>query len=147
MFMRRVRMMGVGGGARPPPSNEDMAEKYGIGVKTEPEHLAANITNLKPEMVAIFPDIAKIWNEHNVKPFITSGNDYAPGRVPNSLHYEDLAIDLRTNYLDDSKQNEMADDLQELLGDNYDVISEHKPNSALDHIHIEYQLKPGMQIK
>lgn len=140
MFMRRVRMMGVGGGARPPPSNEDMAKKYGIGVKTGKK--GADITNINQMLVAIFPDIAKVWKDNNgPKPFITSGTDPDPKRVKDTDHKDGMAIDLRANNISNALQAEIAKDLQEALGEDYWVNPEYFDNIALDHIHISYRPK------
>ena len=150
MFMRRVRMMGGGAGARAPPTNEGIAQAYGIGVKTEPPELAANISNLTPGLVDKFPVIQEVFRKNGVKPFITSGNDPDPNRVQNSDHENDIAIDLRANYPDltDEKQDKIAADLQKELGDNYYVESEHPINKKTgereegrDHIHISYRPK------
>lgn len=143
MFMRRVRMMGGGAGARAPPTNEGIAQAYGIGVKKEPPHLAADITNINPMLVAIFPDIAKVWKANTThKPVITSGTDKDPKRVEDSDHPDGLAIDLRANYPDFiEKQAEIAKDLQEALGKDYWVNPEYFDNKALNHIHISYRPK------
>lgn len=140
MFMRRVRMMGGGGGARPPRSNEDYAEECGIGIKK-----GAIIQNLMPGLVDKFPDIAKVWEKYNETPIITSGNDPDPNRVKDSDHEIDMAIDLRARYYSDEKQDQMAEDLKKALGPDYYVLSEHPKDrhgnrvEERDHIHISYR--------
>lgn len=142
MFMRRVRMMGVGGGARPPRSNEQMAEEYGIGVKKEPPHLAADITTINQMLVAIFPDIRNVWKANTThKPVITSGIDTDPKRVEDTDHPDGNAIDLRANNISNALQAEIAKDLQEALGEDYWVNPEYFANGAFDHIHISYRPK------
>jgi len=70
-------------------------------------------------------------------PVITSGNDSVHG--PNSLHFEDQAIDLRARNISDSLAATIAADLQARLGSDYDVLFERFPNRPNnDHIHIEY---------
>ena len=63
---------------------------------------------------------------------ITSGLDGK--HSPNSLHYEGLAVDLRTRFFAPGVSQRVADQLNEDLED-FDVIFEK------DHIHMEYDPK------
>lgn len=79
----------------------------------------------------------KAWqnNTNNITLVITSGNDSI--HSPNSLHYQDLAIDLRANNLNDAEANAIIAELRSDLGNDYDIIYENS-GTANDHIHIEY---------
>lgn len=66
---------------------------------------------------------------------VTSGNDGRHG--PNSLHYKGRAMDLRTKDLEPSQVSRLAMELKKTLGNDWDVVIEHKP----PHIHIEYDPK------
>ena len=64
---------------------------------------------------------------------ITSGNEGNDGdgvHSSGSLHYSDDAVDMRTNNLTQSQTDAIVTELQQLLGDDFDVIDEG------DHIHI-----------
>jgi len=68
-------------------------------------------------------------------PVITSGND---GRH-NSLHFSELAVDLRAYTITDTLSARIGADSQSRLGDDYDVIFESLQNNpANDHINVEY---------
>ncbi len=98
----------------------------------------ANIDNLDQRVVDTFDDIVAAWAAAGgPTPVITSGND---GRhSQGSLHFSNLAIDLRTNNISDSLSQSIADDLARRLGPDFDVLFERFPsNPANDHIHIEY---------
>jgi len=56
---------------------------------------------------------------------------YEGTHSPRSLHYADLAIDIRKP----GTVNELVATLKSRLGSDYDVVDEH------DHIHIEYDPK------
>lgn len=116
----------------------------------------ADIDGVSDAIRDTFDDIADVWSSNDAPtPVITSGNDSthrgssSPGtdcssvalcrQTSDSRHYQDDAIDVRGNNMTDEMQDRVANDLQERLGDDYDVESEHFPNSpAVDHIHIEY---------
>ncbi|OQA91174.1 MAG: hypothetical protein BWY26_01123 [Elusimicrobia bacterium ADurb.Bin231] len=112
----------------------------GIDVKDD-----ANVDNLSDEMIEALEQVVEVWDDNNAPtPVITSGNDGEHGE--GSLHYEDEAVDLRGNNVSDEEMQQLADDLQEALGDDYDVIAEFFPDdpdteqdeSLNDHIHVEY---------
>jgi hypothetical protein len=69
-------------------------------------------------------------NQINVPFFITSGNDGV--HMDHSLHYDGLAIDIRTNTMTDYQKNLCISYLRERLDGCFDIILES------DHIHIEY---------
>ncbi|MGI9418465.1 MAG: peptidoglycan-binding protein [Geminicoccaceae bacterium] len=98
----------------------------------------ADIDNLDPRVRATFDDIVGAWDAAGgPTPVITSGNDSR--HSVGSLHFQDLAIDLRANNISDSLAQSIADDLARRLGSDFDVIFERFPNNpANDHIHLEY---------
>lgn len=51
-----------------------------------------------------------------------------------SLHKVGRALDFRTRHLADSESRRVASEMQNKLGDDWDVIAEFNPN----HIHVEY---------
>lgn len=78
------------------------------------------------------------------EPVITSTTDVDPLRVPGSLHPSGNACDIRGNTLTDKEQDDFAKALADALGDDFDVVSEHfGSNPASDHIHVEYDPRPG----
>ena len=98
----------------------------------------ADIDNLDRRILDTFDEIVAAWDAAGgPTPVITSGND---GRhSTNSLHYRDLAVDLRANNISDSLAQSIANDLSVRLGPDFDVIFERFPsNPANDHIHLEY---------
>ena len=99
---------------------------------------SADIANLDQRVVDTFDEIVAAWQAAGgPTPVITSGND---GRHSvGSLHFSDLAIDLRANNISDSLAQSIANDLSNRLGSDFDVIFESFPsNPANDHIHLEY---------
>jgi putative chitinase len=98
----------------------------------------ADIDNLDPRVRDTFGDIVAAWDAAGgPTPVITSGNDSR--HSVGSLHFRDLAIDLRANNISDSLAQSIADDLARRLGSDFDVIFERFPNNpANDHIHLEY---------
>ena len=98
----------------------------------------ADIDNLDRRVVDTFDDITAAWAAAGgPTPVITSGNDRRHSQ--GSLHYRDLAIDLRANNISDSLAQSIANDLSARLGADFDVIFERFPNNpANDHIHLEF---------
>ena len=79
--------------------------------------------DLMPEMKFVLSKVVDVWKENtNVQPVVTSTND---GKHRNdSLHYENLAIDLRANNLNLKVARGIEAELKQDLGDDYDVIFE-----------------------
>lgn len=98
----------------------------------------ADIDNLDRRVVDTFDDIVAAWSAAGgPTPVITSGNDSRHSQ--GSLHFRDLAVDLRANNISDSLAQSIANDLAARLGADFDVIFERFPNNpANDHIHLEY---------
>jgi len=76
---------------------------------------------------------ARIWKAHGQELVVTSGLDGV--HSPGSLHYYGLALDLRTHYFSVEETKIIALELQEALGEDYDVVIHST------HIHTEYDPK------
>lgn len=102
---------------------------------------SADIKYLRPEIRATFPVIIDVFKAFGLpKPLITSGRD-SDLHKKTSLHYKNLAIDIRGNYMPDKLMKEVAKEIQNRLGNKYDVVPEFFENPIRDHIHIEYHPK------
>ena len=66
-----------------------------------------------------------------LSPVVTSG--YRPGDR-GSLHAQGLALDFRSRHLSTNESVRVAEEMQEKLGSDWDVIAEFNPA----HIHVEY---------
>lgn len=73
-----------------------------------------------------------VYEKYGAELVITSAKDGKHG--PKSLHYEGLALDLRSRNLNGREMFVVAD-LKLALGPDYDVVLE------ADHIHVEYDAK------
>ena len=115
----------------------------------------AKIEDIDIRVQNIFDDIIDIWKKYfdgKITPVITSGNDSKHSK--NSLHYKNLAIDVRGNNLDPDKGRNyimgrrMRQDIAIRLGPDFDVLYEEYPHprSSADffntHFHIEYDPEP-----
>lgn len=92
-----------------------------------------NAAGMKPEsllIVMIAKDVCREMGKECVITSITDGKHSA-----NSLHYEGLAVDLRTRHMIDSEQKEFKDQMAARLGGNYDVVLERT------HVHVEFDPK------
>jgi len=92
--------------------------------------LGVDISRLKRPIRKALNKIEAVYREHGEEAVITS--TYEGNHMPSSLHYANLAVDIRLPTKDKEK---IAKQLKERLGDKYDVILEH------NHIHIEYDPK------
>jgi len=81
-------------------------------------------------VLGILFDVSNMLGKQMV---ITSANDSK--HKENSLHYKDLAIDIRIRHLEQDEIQLVLNYLRKKLGEDYDVILES------DHIHIEYDPK------
>lgn len=85
-----------------------------------------------------------VWEKYQLIPTITSANDSI--HCANSLHYKNLAWDLRIWGLPDPQK--VADELRDILNiksNDYDVI--YGDPKHLDHIHVEYDPKENDSVK
>lgn len=86
-----------------------------------------------PQLAQFIMAVIRTWDLHApaIVPVITSANDRK--HMTASLHYEDLAWDLRTNSIPDAgKVEEIARTLRVDLGSDWDVVIEK------DHVHVEW---------
>jgi len=98
------------------------------------QKLGVNITLLHPKLRNVLDKIDKVFLEHAKREaIITSGNDSR--HSPNSFHYKNRAIDLRTRDLSSTVIGKIYFDLVRELGNEFDVVRE------INHIHIEYDPK------
>ena len=93
------------------------------------------IDKINTPLVTLCEAVALIWGEYGVHCVITSGTEGK--HMEGSLHYKNLAWDLRTRNLKDP--GSAADKLREKLGKDWDVLYGDKYH--LDHIHVEFQPK------
>ena len=89
-----------------------------------------DISRLRPEIRKKLNEIARrVWTIEKEELVITS--TYEGSHSEGSLHYADLAVDIRWH----KKGQEVRDELRDKLGMDYDVCLE------ATHIHIEYDPK------
>lgn len=65
-----------------------------------------------------------------VTPVITSSHDGK--HLPNSLHYKNLALDLRSRDLNDGQKERLLLEMKSGLGSDYVVVAE------TDHVHVQF---------
>ena len=93
-----------------------------------------DLRGLKPQMAVAYTIAAMLYQKHGAQPcVITSAGDGTHG--PNSLHYQGLALDLRTRSVIPAMLTSIVRDLKFALGAQFDVVEE------VDHIHIEFDPK------
>lgn len=114
-----------------------------------------HVENLRPEMKDGLRGIADIWKEEGLAaPVITSGNDgIHPDKrkegldcsteakcraTSGSRHYQDLAVDVRSNDLLDKEKQKTLDDLKTVLQDKGYYVKLEYPGQAKEHFHIQY---------
>jgi len=89
-----------------------------------------DISRLRPEIRKKLNEIARrVWSLEQEELIITS--TYEGSHSEGSLHYADLAVDIRRH----KKGQEVRDELRDKFGMDYDVVLK------VDHIHIEYDPK------
>lgn len=91
--------------------------------------LAGIHLHMRPVLIAA--DL--IWKKYGQELVVTAGLDGT--HSAGSLHYYGLALDFRTRYFDDITCEKVFQELDEVLGKNFDVV---KHSS---HIHVEYDPK------
>ena len=89
-----------------------------------------NIYGLHPMMQIANMQAAVIWNLWGQMLVITSANDGKHGE--NSFHPKGRACDYRTRYFPEFQIEDIAQNLRDWLGPDYDVVVES------DHIHCEF---------
>lgn len=86
-----------------------------------------DISQLKPQIRKKLNEIAKlIWEIEDKELIVTS--TYEGNHSEGSLHYANLAVDIRRQ----DRGNAVKDELKDKLGTDYDILL------YSDHIHIEY---------
>ena len=93
---------------------------------------------LKPEIWSIFPILSEVFGLVGKECIITSAND-GDMHKPNSKHYQDLALDLRSKHLLDKFQKQMIlEQLKIKLGDKYLILFENEGKES-EHYHVGYR--------
>ena len=93
-----------------------------------------DIQGLKPQMALAYTILYGIFQRHVSLPcVITSASDGVHG--PNSLHYNGLALDIRTRHVLESMLPVIVRDAKNELGEQFDVVLE------TDHLHVEFDPK------
>ena len=96
--------------------------------------------NLDPRITNQYETIGRIFHENGAKVVISSANDSI--HSPNSLHYKNLAIDIRAKKYNRTIMLKIQNKLSKELGKDYDVLYEEHPDDPdNNHIHIEYDPK------
>lgn len=94
---------------------------------------------LRPELLQLFPVIDSVFWAFNKVPVITSTNDGL--HMKGSLHYQDLAFDLRVKHLGEFPARAslfacLKKEIDRLYPGWYDVLHEGKHTDG-EHIHVE----------
>ena len=94
---------------------------------------------LRPEIYRLFPILDETFADRGLNCLITSAND---GKHKNgSLHYQDLAIDIRIKHLPNQiEKQRVLEELRVDAGPDYDILLE-CAGTLNEHIHLEYD--PG----
>jgi hypothetical protein len=93
-----------------------------------------DLRSLKPQMAIAYTIAYAIYHRHSGQScVITSASDGTHG--PNSLHYQGLALDLRTSNVIPALMLKIVRDLKLELGLQFDVVDEG------DHVHLEFDPK------
>lgn len=93
-----------------------------------------DLTGLKPQIAVAFSIIRDVYAAFALERcVITSANDGQ--HMDGSFHYRGQAIDLRTWGLSNQGRDELASNIRQALGPQFDVVAEK------DHIHVEFDPK------
>ena len=92
-----------------------------------------NITAILPALVWALSVIDDVYESHQANAIITSGNDGTHSRT--SLHYANAAVDIRMSNVPQNERQQVADQIKNRLGIDFDVILETNPL----HLHVELQ--------
>ncbi len=88
---------------------------------------------LQPEILLAILEAREVYRKFHAELVITSLLDGV--HMPTSLHYEGLAVDIRTRNLSEKNRPIAAAKLRYALGTEYDVVLE------ATHLHVEFQPK------
>ncbi|MCW8961220.1 MAG: hypothetical protein OQK29_06630 [Ignavibacteriaceae bacterium] len=93
------------------------------------------IKEVKPEMLFAAMVADEIWREFGRPEGVTITSVTDGKHSKNSLHYEGLAIDLRTRYFNGQQKKKAVELLKQSLTDEFDVVLERT------HIHVEHDTR------
>ena len=93
------------------------------------------LDKLRPEILKALEVAVYVYATFGQKLVVTSANDGK--HMKNSLHYKDLAFDLRTRDIEPKIVEEMVAVIKKNLTADYDVIIE----TISPHLHIEFDVK------
>lgn len=101
--------------------------------------LGTDLRGLKPQMAIAYTIASFVYARHGKECTITSASDSQHG--PNSLHYQGLALDLRTSSLPPTDVATVHRELKIALGPQFDCVLEQ------DHLHIEFDPKDVAKVE
>ena len=89
----------------------------------------------------VFESVYSELGFHHTEVVITSGSEPTEVHMPDSLHYKERAVDIRSRNLpsDDAKQAVLAE-VRRRVGKDYDVILEGL-GKPYEHFHVEFDPK------
>ena len=98
-----------------------------------------NVNYLRPELFQLFPVVEQVFWAFSKVPIITSTHDGS--HMKGSLHYSDLAFDLRVRHLGEQQARHslfmcLKKEIERLYPGMYDILHEYV-GSESEHIHIE----------
>ena len=97
-----------------------------------------SIAGVQPELVVGMMVINSVYEKWNIEYVLTSVKDGKHKKK--SLHYVGYAQDSRTRDFVEDDLSDVAADLRDSLGDEFDVVLEG------DHFHIEFQPEKGVNL-
>lgn len=96
------------------------------------------LLGLQPQMLVALMVAEGIYTKHSTELVVTSGVEASHSRA--SKHYAGCAVDIRSRTLVGASAAEVASEISEALGDDYDVVVEK------DHLHIEWEPKKALNL-
>ena len=90
---------------------------------------------LLPQIYSLFAKLDAMFTTYGLDCVITSGNDST--HKTGSLHYADLAVDLRSKHVPEEDKDAALEQLRAICGPDYDVLLEHRGGEQ-EHFHVEY---------
>ncbi|MBU0995380.1 MAG: hypothetical protein KJ737_23025 [Proteobacteria bacterium] len=92
--------------------------------------MGVDISRLGRPIRRALNQIKQVFQNHGKEAVITS--TYEGNHSSGSLHYANLAVDVRSKDLGETERKELLKELKGLLGGAYDITPEG------DHLHVEY---------
>jgi len=93
------------------------------------------LSGLKEEMLIALDIATDVFTVYKKDCILTSGR--CKGHGDYSHHYKGLAVDLRSKHIDNEYSKDLLYELQEELGDDYQVLFENVGEDT-EHYHVEY---------